>query len=266
MSAAVTGQAWRLTWGVYDTGVLAWRNLLRVLRNPVFLVTEVVVQPVLFTLLFAYIFGGAIHIPGFAYIDFLMPGIFVQTITFGSMNTAVGLAEDLEKGLMDRFRSLPVAYWAVPVARVAADLVLDVAGLTLMISVAYLIGFRFHGSAAQAVEALGLVLLWGFAIACFGTLLGALLRKPTTVQAFGFIAMFPLTFASSTFVPVQTMPAWLRAFSSHSPITAVVDAARHLILNAPGGESAVAAALAWSIGVLVVSIPTAAYFFRRLTR
>jgi ABC-2 type transport system permease protein/oleandomycin transport system permease protein len=256
----------RLAWGFYDTAVLAWRNVLRILRNPVFLVTEVVIQPVLFTLLFAYIFGGAIHIPGFAYIDFLMPGIFVQTITFGSMNTATGLAEDLEKGLMDRFRSLPVAYWAVPVAKVAADLLVDVFGLALMIAVAYLIGFRFHGGPAQTVGAVGLVVLWGFAISCFGTVLGAVLRKPTTVQAFGFIAIFPLTFASSTFVPVQTMPAWLRAFSSHSPITAVVDAARHLILNSPGGESSIVGAIAWSIGVLVISIPAATYSFRRLTR
>jgi ABC transporter DrrB family efflux protein len=256
----------RVSWGVYDTLVLGWRNLLRVLRNPVFLVTEVVIQPILFTLLFAYIFGGAIHIPGVSYIDFLMPGIFVQTITFGSMNTATGLAEDLEKGLMDRFRSLPVAYWAVPVARVAADLILDIAGLALMIAVAYLVGFRFHGGPAQSLEAMALVLFWGFAIACFGTVLGVLLRKPTTVQAFGFIAIFPLTFASSTFVPVQTMPAWLQAFASHSPITAVVDATRHLVLNAPGGESSIAAAMAWSIGVLVVSIPAAAYCFRRLTR
>jgi ABC-2 type transport system permease protein/oleandomycin transport system permease protein len=256
----------RLAWGFYDTGVLAWRNVLRILRNPVFLVTEVIVQPVLFTLLFAYIFGGAIHIPGFAYIDFLMPGIFVQTITFGSMNTATGLAEDLEKGLMDRFRSLPVAYWAVPVARVAADLLIDVVALGLMIAVAHLIGFRFHGGPAQSIAALALVVFWGFAISCLGTVLGAALRKPTTVQAFGFLVMFPLTFASSTFVPVRTMPAWLQAFSSHSPITAVVDAARHLILNVPGGESSVAGALAWSIGMLVVSIPAAAYFFQRLTR
>jgi ABC-2 type transport system permease protein/oleandomycin transport system permease protein len=261
-----SGSVANLTWGAYDTAVLAWRNLLRVLRNPPYLVTEVVIQPVLFTLLFAYIFGGAIHIPGFSYIDFLMPGIFVQTITFGSMNTAVGLAEDLEKGLMDRFRSLPVAYWAVPVARVVADLVLDAVGLGLMIAVAYLIGFRFHGGPAQAAGAMGLVLLWGFAIACFGALLGALLRRPTTVQAFGFIAMFPLTFASSTFVPVQTMPAWLRAFSERSPVTAVVDGARHLVLNTPGGEGSVSAAVGWSVAVLVVSVPVAAYLFRRLTR
>lgn len=262
MSIAVA----RLSWSFYDAGALAWRNLLRVLRNPVFLVTEVIAQPVLFTLLFAYIFGGAIHIPGFSYIDFLMPGIFVQTITFGSMATAQGLAEDLEKGLMDRFRSLPIAYWSVPVARVAADLLVDAFGLALMIAVAYLIGFRFHGSPAQSAGAMGLVLLWGFAIACFGSVLGAVLRKPTTVQAVGFLALFPLTFASSTFVPVQTMPAWLQAFSSHTPITAVVDAARHLILDVPGGESSIAAAVAWSLGVLVVSIPTSAYFFRRLTR
>jgi ABC transporter DrrB family efflux protein len=256
----------RLSWGLYDTGVLTWRNLLRVMRNPVFLVTEVVIQPVLFTLLFAYIFGGAIHIPGFSYIDFLMPGVFVQTITFGSMNTAVGLAEDLEKGLMDRFRSLPIAHWGVPVGRVIADLLLDGVGLGLMIGVGYLIGFRFHGSPAQTAAALGLVLLWGFAIACFGTLLGTLLRKPTSVQAVGFLAMFPLTFASSTYVPIQTMPGWLQAFSGHSPITAVVDATRHLVLNTPGGEPSMAGAVAWSLAVMVVSIPAAAFCFRRLTR
>src|SRR5262252_6283976 len=132
MTAVTVRLSSRICWGFYDIAVLAWRNLLRILRNPAFLVTEVVVQPVLFTLLFAYIFGGAIHVPGSSYVDFLMPGIFVQTITFGAMNTAVGLAEDLEKGLMDRFRSLPVAYWAVPVARVVADLLLDGVGLGLM--------------------------------------------------------------------------------------------------------------------------------------
>ncbi|MBO0682836.1 MAG: ABC transporter permease [Candidatus Dormibacteraeota bacterium] len=266
MSTVAIGFPGRVSWGLYDAAVLAWRNLLRVLRNPLFLLTEVVVQPVVFTLLFGYIFGGAIHLPGISYIDFLIPGVLVQTITFGSMNTAVGLAEDLEKGLMDRFRSLPVVYWALPVARVTADLVLDLVGLGLMIAVAYLIGFKFHGGAAASLAALGLVLLWGFAIACFGTVLGVLLRKPTSVQAFGFIAMFPLTFASSTFVPVQTMPAWLQAFSGHSPITAVVDAVRQLVLDGPGAGSSLAGAVAWSMAVVVVSLPAATYGFRRLTR
>jgi ABC transporter DrrB family efflux protein len=266
VSAATVALPRRLSWGLYDTAVLTWRNLLRVLRNPVYLVTEVVIQPVLFTLLFAYIFGGAIHVPGVSYLDFLMPGIFVQTTTFGSMNTAVGLAEDLEKGLMDRFRSLPVAYWAVPVGRVVADLVLDAFGLGLMVAVAYAIGFRFHGDLGQTLAAVGVVLLWGFSIACFGALLGVLLRRTSTVQAFGFVAMFPLTFASSTFVPVQTMPGWLRAFSSHSPITSVVDTVRRLVLDTPGDGSPALAAVAWSLAVLAVSVPLAAYGFRRLTR
>jgi ABC-2 type transport system permease protein/oleandomycin transport system permease protein len=262
----MTAVASHVSWGLYDTAVLTWRNLLRILRTPVFLVTEVVVQPVMFTLLFAYIFGGAIHVPGFSYVDFLMPGIFVQTITFGSMNTAAGLAEDLEKGLMDRFRSLPVAYWAVPVARVVADLTLDAVGLSVMVAVGTLIGFRFHGGAGQAAAAMGLVLLWGFAVSCLGTVLGSVLRKPTSVQAVGFIVMFPLTFASSTFVPVQTMPAVLRAFAGHSPITAVVDAARALILGAPASGSSVVAAVAWSVAVVAVTVPMATYCFRRLTR
>jgi len=252
----------RLAWGIYDAGALTWRNLLRILRNPAYLLTEVVVQPILFTVLFAYVFGGAIHIPGASYIDFLMPGIFVQTITFGSMNTAVALAEDLQKGLMDRFRSLPIAFWSVPVARVLADVLIDVVGLVLMVAVAYLIGFRFHGGAAAAVTVALLLLLYGLAMACLGTLIGMALRTVTLVQVAGFLAIFPITFASSTFVPVSTMPWWLRAVAGHTPVTAVVDVMRHLTLGAAATGADLATALAWMLGILVVTIPAATYFFR----
>jgi ABC transporter DrrB family efflux protein len=255
-----------VAWGFYDTGVLAWRNMLRILRNPAYLITEVVVQPVLFTLLFAYVFGGAIHIPGASYIDFLMPGIFVQTITFGSLNTAVALAEDVQKGLMDRFRSLPIAFWAVPVSRVLTDLLIDVVGLVLMVAVAYLIGFRFHGTAAEAAAMALLLMLYGLAMACLGALLGMALRTATMVQAAGFIVIFPITFASSTFVPVSTMPVWLQAVAAHTPVTAVVDVARHLTLAAAAPGSEIATALVWIVGSLVVTIPGATYLFRKLAR
>ncbi|HXM54436.1 MAG TPA: ABC transporter permease [Candidatus Dormibacteraeota bacterium] len=255
-----------IAWGLYDTGVLTWRNLLRILRNPAYLITEVVVQPILFTLLFAYVFGGAIHVPGASYIDFLMPGIFVQTITFGSLNTAVALGEDLQKGLMDRFRSLPIAFWAVPVSRVLADLLIDVVGLGLMVGVAYLIGFRFHGGAAAAGTVALLLLLYGLAMACLGALLGMALRTVTMIQAAGFLVIFPLTFASSTFVPVNTMPVWLQAVAAHTPVTAIVDVARHLTLGAAASGSNLATALAWVVGTLVVTIPGATYLFRKFGR
>ena len=149
----------RVGWGFYDTLVLTWRNTLRNLRNPGFLVTEVLVVPVLFMILFAYVFGGAIHVPGVSYIDFLMPGIFVTTVLTSTLNGAGTLAEDLEKGLMDRLRSLPIAYWAVPVSRVTADLVFDAVGVLIMVAVGYAIGFRFHGTPGATAGALALVLL-----------------------------------------------------------------------------------------------------------
>jgi ABC-2 type transport system permease protein len=256
----------RVGWGLYDTGVLTWRNLLRILRNPAFLITEVVVQPVLFTLLFAFVFGGAIHVPGASYIDFLMPGIFVQTITFGCLNTALALAEDLQKGLMDRFRSLPIAFWAVPVSRVLSDLLIDAVGLGLMIGVAYLIGFRFHGDGGSVAGVLLLLLLYGMAMACLGALIGMAARTPTMVQAAGFLVIFPITFASSTFVPVSTMPGWLQSVAAHTPVTAAVDVVRDLTLSGAAAGPDVAAALAWIAGVLVVTIPGATYLFRRMGR
>ena len=256
----------RLGWALADAGALTWRSVLRNLRNPAFLLTEVVVQPVIFTLLFAYVFGGAIHLPGISYIDFLMPGIFVQTITFGAANTGIALAEDLEKGLMDRFRSLPIAFWAVPVARVLADLLLDSVGLAVMVGVAYAIGFRFHGGWGAAAGAAALLLGYGLAMACLGAFLGAALRTPTMVQTVAFIAIFPLTFASSTFVPVGTMPALLQVVAAHTPVTALVDLVRHLALGQPVTVTAVTAAAAWVVGILAVSVPASAHCFRRLGR
>jgi ABC-2 type transport system permease protein len=256
----------RLTWALHDAGALTWRGLLRHLRNPGFLLTEIVVQPVLFTVLFAFVFGGAIRLPGVSYIDFLMPGIFVQTLTFGSVNTAVALAEDLQKGLMDRFRSLPVAFWAVPVARVLADLVVDALGLALMVGVAYAIGFRFYGGPEAAVDAAAVLLLYALSMACLGALLGSALKTPAMVQGAGFTAIFPLTFASSTFVPVATMPSWLQVVAAHTPVTAMVDLVRHLTLGQPVTGGMVATAVAWAAGIMAVTIPASGYFFRKLGR
>jgi len=256
----------RIRWGFYDAAVLTWRNVLRNLRNPTFLLTEVLVVPILFTVLFAYVFGGAIHTPGVSYVDFLMPGVFIQTALVGSINGAVALAEDLQKGLMDRFRSLPIAHWAVPVARVVADLAFDAIGLGIMIAVGYAIGFRFHGTALADAGAVGLVLLFGFAVACLGTVLGAALRTPAAVQGAGGLVILPLMFASSVFVPVQTMPWWLRAVVQRSPVTYAADGVRHLGLGAAGAAESVTMAVVWAVGIAAICISLAAYLFRRLTR
>jgi len=256
----------RIGWGFYDAAVLSWRNVLRNLRNPTFLFTEVLVVPILFTVLFAYVFGGAIHTPGVSYVDFLMPGVFIQTALVGSINGGVALAEDLEKGMMDRFRSLPIAYWAVPVARVVADLAFDAAGLGIMIAVGYAIGFRFHGTALATTGAVGLVLLFGFSVACLGAVLGAALRTPAAVQGAGGLVIFPLMFASSVFVPVQTMPWWLRAVVQHSPVTYAADAVRHLGLGAAGAAESVTIAVVWAVGIAAICIPLTGYLFRRFNR
>lgn len=253
----------RVGWGLYDTVVLTWRNTLRNLRNPGFLITEVLVVPVLFTILFAYVFGGAIHVPRVSYIDFLMPGIFVTTVLTSTLNGAGALAEDLEKGLMDRFRSLPIAYWAVPVSRVTADLVFDAVGILIMVAVGYAIGFRFHGTPAATAGALALVLLFAFAIACLGTVLASALRTPATVQAAGGMLVFPFMLASSVFVPTQTMPWWLRAVAQYTPVSYTADAVRHLTLGTADAE-AVTMAIVWAVGIATISIPLATFFFRRL--
>jgi len=259
----MSGIGVRVGRGFYDTFVLTWRNTLRNLRDPGFLVTEVLVVPVLFTILFAYVFGGAIHVPRVSYIDFLMPGIFVTTVLTSTLNGAGTLAEDLTQGLMDRFRSLSIAYWAVPVSRVIADLVFDALGVLIMVAVGYAIGFRFHGTPGATAGALALVLLFAFAIAWLGTVLASALRTPATVQAAGGMLVFPLMLASSVFVPTQTMPSWLRAVAQHTPVTYTADAIRHLVLGTAGAE-AVTMAIVWAVGIAGVSIPLATLFFRRL--
>lgn len=248
-----------------DTYLIAARDLRHVVRTPQFILVEVLIQPIVFVLLFAYVFGGAIHVPGTIYIDFLLPGILVQTAAFGSINTAIALTEDLKNGLMDRFWSLPMTRSAVVLGRIATDVVLAAVGVGVMLLVGVAIGFRFHGSAAAGLAAIGVVLLFGFSFTWLAALLGVAFRKPEMVQATGFIAIFPLTFASSAFVPVSTMPAWLQAFAQHTPMTATVDVVRHLIAGQPvGGELAVAAA--WIGGIIVVSAAAANLIYARMAR
>ena len=230
-----------------DTLVLARRSLMRIPRAPDLLLSFTV-QPVMFVLLFVYVFGGAIVTPGYEYVDFLMPGIIVQTMAFGGFVTALGLAEDLRKGLVDRFRSLPMSRAAVLVGRTIADVGTNTISLAIMIAVGLLAGFSFDAPAYDVAAGIGLMLLFGYAFSWVFAFIGLTASSAEASQAIGFILIFPLTFVSSAFVPVDSMPAVLQAFAEVNPFTTTVDAMRALFLGAPAGN-AVWGAILWAIGI-----------------
>jgi ABC-2 type transport system permease protein len=246
---------------VSDTLVVAERNLVRLPRAPDLLLAFTV-QPVMFVLLFVYVFGGAISTPGFAYVDFLIPGIIVQNIAFGGFVTALGLNEDLHKGLIDRFRSLPMARAAVLGGRTLADVVTNTLSIAVLLVTGLIIGFSFHASAGEIVAGIALLLLFGYAFSWVFALLGLLVSSPEAANSVGFIAVFPLTFVSSAFVPVESMPAPLQWFAEVNPFTVVVDAMRALWLGAPAGDS-VWGAVVWSLAILAVFAPLAVARYRR---
>ncbi|MDQ6899174.1 MAG: ABC transporter permease [Candidatus Dormibacteraeota bacterium] len=248
--------------GVGDTLVMTRRNLMRIPRAPDLLI-GFTVQPVMFVLLFAYVFGGAIKTPGFKYVDYLMPGIITQTIAFGGYLTAVGLSEDLRKGLVDRFRSLPMARSAVLAGRTLADVVMNLLATALMVAVGLLIGFRFGTSVPRVLAGILLLLLFGYAFSWIFALMGLLASSAESAGSIGFLIVFPLTFLSSAFVPVQSMPSLLQAFAKANPFTIVVDAARALFLGTPAGNS-IWLALAWSVGLVLVFAPVAVARYRRV--
>ena len=235
-----------------DTLVLAMRALRRIPRNPE-LLTSYTAQPVMFTLLFVAVFGGAIQTPGYDdYADFMIPGIMVQQMAFGGFATALGLVEDLKKGLVDRFRSLPMAQSAVLTGRTLSDIAMNALALVTIIIVGYLVGFSFSTSAAEVVAGIGLCLLIGYAFSWVFACVGLLASTPEAANAFGFIAIFPLTFASSAFVPPETMPAWLETFATDiNPFSTMVDAVRALFVGGPAGND-IWGAIAWCVGLIVV--------------
>jgi ABC transporter DrrB family efflux protein len=237
---------------VSDTLVIAERNLVRLPRAPDLLIAFTV-QPVMFVLLFVYVFGGAISTPGYTYVDFLIPGIIVQNIAFGGFVTALGLNEDLHKGLIDRFRSLPMARAAVLAGRTLADVVTNFLSVVVLVVTGLIIGFSFH---ASALEIFGYAFSWVFA------LLGLLVSSPESANSVGFLAVFPLTFISSAFVPVESMPAALQWFAEINPFTIMVDAMRALWVGAPAGNN-VWGAFVWSLVILAVFAPLAVARYRR---
>src|SRR5579859_1360103 len=249
----------RLYWAIADALVLARRHLVRIPRIPEELVFATI-QPVMFVLLFRYVFGGAIKVTGTTYVNYLMAGIFVQTVAFGSVATGIGLAEDLQRGLVDRFRSLPMARSAVLTGRTLADLVRNVFVVLIMLIVGLLVGFRPEGNALGWVAGAGLLLLFGFSLSWLAALIGLSVRSVEAAQSAGFIWLFPLTFASSAFVPTSSMPDWLRTFSEHQPVTLVVNAVRGFILGQPVGSDGWQA-LAWCVGILIVFVPLSVWAY-----
>ncbi len=251
----------RFSWAIADAWVMTVRNLRHIPRNPELLL-DVTVQPVLFVLLFRYVFGGAINTGSISYVNYLMAGIFVQTIVFSSLSTGIGLANDLKLGLIDRFRSLPMSRSAVVAGRTITDLLRGIIAVVMMLIVGLAVGFRPHGSVVGWLTGLGLLLLFGYGLSWLGVTVGVLLRTPEAVQAGMFIAVFPLTFASSAFVPTSTMPSWLQAFADHQPMTLVVNAVRAFILGQSPGSYAWQS-LIWGLGILVVFVPLSVFLYER---
>jgi ABC transporter DrrB family efflux protein len=233
-----------------DTVVLAVRNLKRIPRAPDLLISFTL-QPIMFVLLFVYVFGGAIDTPGHDYVDFVIPGLIAQTMFFGGFVTAIGLADDLKKGLIDRFRSLPMARGAVLAGRTLADVATNMLSLAVMIAVGMIIGFSFDASFAEIVAGIALMLLFGYAFSWIFALFSLLASSAEAAQAIGFMVIFPLTFISSAFVPIESLPDGLRQFAEANPFTLAVDAMRALWIGDPAGNSIWGAVL-WSVGLIAV--------------
>jgi ABC transporter DrrB family efflux protein len=236
--------------GLSDTLVLAKRNFLRIARAPDLLLAFTV-QPIMFVLLFAYVFGGAIATTGHSYINFLIPGILVQTMAFGGFVTAMGIAEDLRKGLVDRFRSLPMSRSAVLAGRTLSDIVTNGISITVMLVVGVIVGFGFESPFLHVVAGILLLLLFGYAFSWVFAFIGLTSSSPEAAQSLGFIVIFPLTFVSSAFVPPETMPGALQWFAEWNPFSITVNAIRALFIGDPAGNT-VWGAVAWSIGIAAV--------------
>lgn len=251
---------------VSDAWVVTARNLRHFVRQPQLLIFSTI-QPVMFVVLFSYVFGGAVKgaLPkGLNYVDFLLPGILVQSVTFRATQTAIGLAEDLQRGVVDRFRSMPMARSAVLVGRTFADLVRNVVILGLMIGVGYLVGFRFHAGFLDALASIAVVSAFGLALSWIFAFVALTVKGAEAAQSAGFVVVFPLVFASSVFVPVASMPDWLQTFAASSPVTLTADTARTYALEG-GSPASLGGAAAWIGGLLLVFIPLCVWRYRRMS-
>lgn len=250
-----------LYWAFSDSFVMIRRNITHI-RNNFDQLMSLVLQPIMFMLLFRYVFGGAINTGGTSYVNFLVAGILVQSAAFGATTTSIGVATDLQRGIMDRFRSLPMLSAAVFIGHTVADLVRNMVSSFVMIMVGLLVGFRPTASFTQWLAAIGILLLFTLAFSWLSAILGILAKSVEAVQWFGFIFVFPLTFASSAFVPTTGMPGPLRAFAENQPVTHVIEALRALLVGTPIGNHGLLAVI-WCSAIILICVPVTAYLFRK---
>src|SRR6202453_468051 len=250
----------RLRWAVSDRLTITKRNILAYTRVPEALFFSTF-QPIMFVLLFRDVFGGAIHVPGTSYVNYLMPGIFVQTVAFGSVQTSIGLAEDLQKGLIERFRALPMARSAVLAGRTTADLCRNVLTVIIVTVVGFIVDFRPTTGVLLYLAGILLILLFAYALSWGFAVIGLSAPNSEVAQVISFPILFPLTFASSAFVPVSSMPSWLQGFATHQPVSVTVSACRALMLGAPTATWVIQSLL-WAVGLLIVLAPLAVHRYR----
>ena len=248
---------------VRDIAAITWRNLTTLRRVPRLLIFSTI-QPLVFVFLFRYVFAGVatLSLGGISYVDFLMPGVFVQVAVFGAMNTAIGLATDVQTGLLERFRSLPMSRAAVLAGRTLADLARNVFVVALMVGIGYAMGFRTHRGAGLFLAGMALVLVFGYAMTWVYAVVGLVIGDPETTMAAGFPILAPLVFASSAFIPVHTMPGWLQAFANNQPVSQTASAVRACVLGGPTGGY-VLHSLLWCVGIVMVFAPLGAWRYRR---
>lgn len=246
-----------------DMGAITRRNLISLKRTPRFFVFTMV-QPIIFVILFRYVFGGAIAatLLGVPYVDYLMPGIYVQTVTFGAITTGISMATDVQSGILERFRSLPMARSGVLAGRTTADLLRNILVVAIIAGVGFAIGFRVHTNGLLFVCGLLLVLFWAYALSWVFSAAALILKDPETTQAASFPIIAPLVFASSAFVPVATMPTWLQGFAKYQPVSVTVSAVRALCLGGPTASWLIQS-LAWCTGIILVCAPIAVWRYRR---
>jgi len=269
-TGASTGVVSNVRWLLSDTGTLTRRNLLAVTRIPEALFFSTV-QPIMFVLLFRYVFGGAIHTDATSYVNYLMPGIFVQTVAFGAVSTSIGLAEDLQKGLIERFRALPMSRGAVLLGRTTADLIRNIFVIVVMTVVGLLVGFRPTTGVVSYIGGVLLILFFAYALSWGFAIVGLSAPNSETAQVMSFPLIFPLTFISAAFVPLSSMPSWLRGFATYQPFSVTVSACRSLMVGAASTGTGKSTAfwlwqsLAWTVVLLVVFIPLAIRKYRTRT-
>jgi ABC transporter DrrB family efflux protein len=246
---------------VRDTKAVVQRNLIHYIRVPQLLVFSTI-QPVVFVLMFRYVFGGSIDTGPIPYVDYLMPGIFLQTVVFGSLATAIGLATDLKSGLMERFHALPMWTPAVLAGRTIADLTRNVFVVILMMIVGVLVGWRIHTNVLGLLAGIALLLLFGYAMSWIFATVGLWVKDPETAQAAAFPVLAPLVFASAAFVPVENMPGWLQPWARNQPVSVTADAVRALTVGGPAG-SLVVKSILWSGLILAIFAPVAVRLYRK---